>query len=262
MTAGRDLLAIAAVTVTIPAPRDGEDGFGVGLAGSRNMKPIVCLLATSGLTLVLGCEPSIGQLHREGIEEYEAGRPEQAIGLFEAAREENPTRADTLYYLGKCYLALARQYHAEGDASAGFGRLERAVYFFDAAIRFFPGYSEALEAKNEALEFRQGWESALGVAKWASRQAGPRAKHYIFLAHEEEQRQDYDAAWLAYQQAVRVEPDNPTAHAELGSFYLRTGDHDSARRELLQAQLLNPAEPGVAEALAQLGLAPPAGPEE
>jgi tetratricopeptide (TPR) repeat protein len=210
------------------------------------------LLAAVALAVVCGCGPSIEQIQRQGVAEFEAGRTEEALGIFEWAREKDPNRADTLYYIARCYVALAEQYRAEGDLPAAMSRIERALFFFDEAIEEFPGYSDALRAKNEALERRDSWESALAVAKWASRQAGPQAKHYLFLAREEEQRQDFDAARLAYLQAVRIEPDNPTAHAELGAFYLRAGDYGNARLHLFEAQVLNPAEPGVAEALARL----------
>jgi tetratricopeptide (TPR) repeat protein len=216
------------------------------------MRISVCLLAAVGLALVVGCEPSIEQMHREGISEFRAGRPEQAIGMFQGVRERDPSRADTLYYLGRCYTALAQRYYDKGDLAAALGRLQLALFYYDSAIQSFPGYTDALEAKNRALEVCRSWESALDVAQWASRQAGPQAKYYIFLAHEMEQRKDFDGAWLAYKQAAQIEPDNATAHAELGTFYMRMGDDASARQELMQASLLNPSEPGVADALAQL----------
>jgi len=206
--------------------------------------------------LLVGCGPSLSELHMQGVRAYRQGDLARAQAMFEAVLEKDPERAETLYFLGRCYHTLARRKFRDHNTPGALRAVEEAIFYYNQAIEAFPGYQAALEDKNRALELKGQYEQALQVAEWAKRYAGPAAERHIFLAKELLERGDYDGALDYLQQAVAMEPRNAKAHAELGRFYMLMGQNRKAVAELQRAYELNPAEPGVVRDLRRLGATP------
>lgn len=220
---------------------------------------MACLLCG----MLAGCGPSdeVRQFNRMGLEHYHAGRYWEAIGMFESARKLDRERPEASYYIGRCYLALAEQKYKEDNDIGAMRFCDRAAAAFEASYNAFPGYTDAIQGKAEALRLRGRHAAAVELAAWASAHAGPRAKMLILEARERSKAGDLDHALRCLKQAVAIESDNAATHAELGRFYLRCGNRAEAITALQKAYSLNPGTPEVVTALAELGVAPtPASP--
>lgn len=202
-----------------------------------------------------GCSESRFDLYRRDGKLYlEAGQYAAARGLFLAANDMVPENADNLCDLASCHVGFALEYQDKGNREASLRHLEKAINYYDRAIKSYPGYRRALAGKNRALECRGEYAQALDTAEWASEYVGPSAKEQIFLAKEYAERGDVDRALLAYRQAVAMEPTNPTAHWALGFFYLDIGKQDLAVEHLRQSYSLDPTQTFVANTLVELGV--------
>jgi len=207
--------------------------------------------------VVSGCGPVVGEINKEGLQEHDAGRYVEAIGLFKTALNKDITRPSTLYYLGRSYMYLAEDRFRAGNARMARRNLDDAVYNFDRAIAVFPNYEEAIRGKERALVLRGEYDKAMAVIKKSGELLGPSAKHKVMLARQYEERGDHDNALLAYRQAVIVEPLNAWAHAELGRFYRRLNRRQDAVASLTRAYRIDPREDRVAADLKALGGWPP-----
>jgi tetratricopeptide (TPR) repeat protein len=222
--------------------------FGVGpVAGG--VLPVV--LAVGGLS---GCGPSFRELRMAGQEQMIRSHYGTARNLFQEAMEKVPEDAENLYDLGDCSVYLARERFGQRNEAAAMRYADQAIEYYSRSVNAHPGFEPALWGKNMALELKRQFGDALKVAEWAAEFVGPSAKQQLFLARELEERQDLDAALLRYRQAVAMEPNNASAHAEMGRFLLRIDRRDQAIRHLRTAYRLNPTEPGVREDLLHLGI--------
>lgn len=213
-------------------------------------------LAALLLPVFLGaCGGPSDEVHRfnqMGLEHYQSGRYYDALAMFERAREEDRETPEPAYYIGCCYLKLADQKFREDSLVSGVRYCDTALKAFTAAYEAFPGYTNALAGKTEALKRKGEGEAALALADWAASACGPRAKMHIFRAREYAQHGDVDKALAIFQEAVRVEPRNPATHVELGRFYARFDKRAEAMSSLKRAYELDPNAPGVEAALASL----------
>ncbi len=217
--------------------------------------PGLVLLAIGSLS---GCghELSYGELRQLGQEKMIQHEYGAASNLLLEARERVPEDPWNLYDLGDCNIHLAKEQFRLRNAPAAMRYVDDAARSYARAVNAHPGMLPALWGKNMALELKQQFEAALAVAQWTAEFVGPSARGQIFLAHELEKRNDPDAALLRYRQAVAMEPNNAYANAELGRFYARIKRRTEAVRMLRTAYALNPTEPGVLEALRELGETP------
>jgi tetratricopeptide (TPR) repeat protein len=217
----------------------------------------VGVFSAAPLLVTIGCGPVVGEINQDGLREYNAGHYIEAIGLFKTALNKDITRPETLYYIARAYVGLAEERFREGNARMARRNLDDAVYFYDRAIQAFPGYDEAIQGKARALEMRGEYDKAIQASKTAEQLLGPSAKYKLMLAHEYEQRGDFDNALSNYRQAVAVEPLNPSAYAELGRFYKRIGRKEDAIAELTRAYRMSAGKTDVADDLRALNAWPP-----
>lgn len=232
------------------------------------MNPKRTFSAAASLALAIlsagGCgtpKPSFDEAMTAGLVEFNAGSYAEAMGPFKTAKELDRERPEPSYYIGRCYLEMADRHFKNDNLPAALRCCDSAIAAFDAAIGAFPGYSDAVQAKADALRMRGKHEAALQIATWAAAQSGPQAKMLILRGREEARAGDVDQALLSFKQAATVEPDNAAAQAELGLFYMRLGNDADAIRSLRRAYELDPGAPGVVAALTRLGAMtePPAG---
>lgn len=219
---------------------------------SRLVRTVFATIVLFGLG---GCAtgPDFRELRLEGQRALIDRDFAVARGLFKEAEKQVPKDALNLHDLGDCCLYYARDRFERRNYPAAMREVDRGIAYYDRAIRSQPGFSAALLGKNIALELKGQFEQAMGVAEWAVKFVGPSAKQQIFLARELEERGDPDAALLRLQQAVAMEPQNATAHAELGMFFLRADKRARAAAHLRRAYQLDPGHRGVIDALARIG---------
>lgn len=168
----------------------------------------------------------------------------EAIGPYTAAYEMNPADPEVLFKIGECHFFL--------------GNYREASKWYRQAIKSFPGHREAAmrleQAQGRLPEFSPPASSETGPD--AVNLPPPRvvAQGFINNARTYESQGDLDRALNSYKKAVEAADDLAFTHAELGRFYLRTGRNAEALAQLRLAEKLDPAEPGLAEDLARLGV--------
>lgn len=206
-----------------------------------------------------GCndpQPTYDEAFSDGVSEFEAGRPVEAVAMFKMAAVSDPERPEPSYEMGRCYLAMADKQFVQGDVPGALRYCDRAIASFDKAVAAFPGYSRAVQGKADALKLRGKHRAALDIVNWVAAQSGFQAKKLVLKARQYANQGDLDNAQLAYKQAATVEPENAMAHAELGLFYMRMNNKPEAIRSLKRAYELDPGAPGVFAALIELGAVP------
>lgn len=199
---------------------------------------------------------SVQESLNEGHREFRRGHYAEALGMYEMAEDRDPERPEPSYYMGKVYLAMADRQFREDDLPGALRYCDRAIAKFDKSIDAFPGYSRAVEGKADALKLRGKNQAVYAIARWVSEQSAFQSKKLIVEAREHASSGDLDNAQLLLVKAVAVDPDNAVPHAELGRFYLRTGNKNKAIEELQKAYARDPSAPGVFDALLDLGAAP------
>jgi tetratricopeptide (TPR) repeat protein len=197
--------------------------------------------------------PGYDELMKNGRAEYEARRYPEAATMFRQAAEFDPERAEPAYCQGLCYMAVARQKFRDGDLTSALRECDRAVAAFDSAVSTFPGYTQAVQGKADALKLKGKHAAALEIANWAAAQSAFHPNLMRLKAREYSRAGDMDKAQLTFQQATAMEPNDAALYAELGLLYMRCGNDAEAIKNLKRAYELDPRAPGVEAALAHLG---------
>lgn len=194
------------------------------------------------IALLAGCSsgPSYDQLRREGQVAMIKGEygPSRYM-LQQAERKSHRLRVENLHDLGVAHVMVAREKFAQMNPAAAFRELDAAIDYYSRGIEAHPGHQACLEGKNIALELKGQFEEALKHAEWAAEFVGPSARQQIFLASELEERGDFDAALLRYQQAITMEPRNPSAHFAFAEFLNRHNMEGAAAHHLQEGERLN-----------------------
>ena len=194
------------------------------------------------VSCLAGCSngPSYDQLRREGQVAMINGQygPSRYM-LQQAEQKSHRLRVENLHDLGVAHVMVAKEKFSQMNPAAAFRELDLAIEYYARGIEAHPGHQACLEGKNIALELKGQFEEALKHAEWAAEFVGPSARQQIFLASELEERGDFDAALLRYQQAVAMEPRNPAAHVAFAEFLKRHNMDDAAAHHLQLAEQLN-----------------------
>jgi tetratricopeptide (TPR) repeat protein len=211
-----------------------------------------------------------------GISMLRAGRMQEAIAPLESAAAKHPDSSEVHRILGTTYgavgndakaiehlqltvrlapadergrLALAR---ALGDA----GRLDEAAQSIRETISVLPGSAEArwaladvLEKAGRGIEAARELDAAAALPLLAGRTALNWRAAEIYDLH-----QNFDRVTALLRQRVRLTPNNPAVHRQLGLVQSRLGRTDEAFAELAMADLLGGADAESLTALGQLHL--------
>ncbi len=78
-------------------------------------------------------------------------------------------------------------------------------------------------------------EAARGEFSKAARDNPESAEPHIFLARMAREERDYQTARRELDAAIRLEPNNPVAHREMGAYLFTTGNYDLARSFYIRA---------------------------
>lgn len=199
-----------------------------------------------------GCAPDLKELREAGMEHFRNHQYVESTATLREALEIKRTDPQTNYYMGLNYRAMAARKFRDGDVASACRELDTSVLYFTEAIKSWPNYMAAVDAKTEALEARGKYDEALTVAKNVSDTNSGHWEHYVVLGNEYRDRGDYDNALRVYKLALSTNPRAARAYSELGRLYMRTGDRAMAFDSLRKAYELNHNEPGVASQLAML----------
>lgn len=219
---------------------------------SVNRLLILAVIAVCGTVGPMGCGPSFRELRNAGMARVASNDWGVARELFDEAHLKRPEHAENLHDLGVCSMMLARKRFEEGNRPAGMREVDRAVAYYDRAIKVAPGFRSAIEGKNRALELKGQFEEALKSAHWAAKYVGPSVRQQIFLANEYEERGDLDGAILRLRQGLAMDPNDPQIHKAFGDFLLRRGDERGALRAYRKSFTLDPSQQDVVEKLYEL----------
>jgi len=217
------------------------------------LRLMVCGVALVGLaTVVAGCAEDVSDLRTEGIEQFRDRQHVESMATLRYALRKNPNDAESNYYMGLNYRALAERRFRDGDLPAAKRTLDNAIVYFTQAIKTWPNYLAAIQAKNEALESRGKFDAALTLAENQAENNRGIAEHYVYLGDEYRERADYDNALRAYKTALATDPQNAPAFAGIAKLYAQAGRRDLALDAFRRAHELDPSRPEAAEALAAI----------
>ncbi len=216
------------------------------------LKRLFCGLVLALVSAVVsGCAEDVKDIRTEGVEEFRSREYVESMATLRYALRKNPNDAEANYYMGLNYRALAERRFKEGDLPAAKRTLDNAITYFTQAVKTWPNYMAAIQAKNEALEARGKYEAALSLAETQADHNRGIADHFVYLGDEYRDRADYDNALRAYKTALATDPNNARAYAGLAKMYAQAGNRELALDSARKAHELNPAEPPPAEAVAK-----------
>jgi tetratricopeptide (TPR) repeat protein len=145
------------------------------------------------------------------------------------------------------HFQLGKLYEAEGQ-------LDKAEYHYNVALGFDPAYRAVQAAlvkmlvdsgsSAEAKEYVDTYMNQVSSSATATLELGQ--------AFDEEGLDEY--AFACYQKALRLGPELPEVHRQLGYYYLGKEDKDQAKEYLTRSFQLNPNQPDVAGELGRLGV--------
>lgn len=176
------------------------------------------------------------ELVARGEAELAAGRPREALAIFEQAVAQTPNDPRAHLDLG-LVLELGNDY--EGA--------ERA---YRAAIAIDPRFPEVLNNLGLLLRDSERAAEAVPLLRLAVDENPGFDEAWLNLAMALEESGDDPGAEEAYRRAVRLRQDDPVARANFGLLFLRMGRNDQAAIELRRAL---PLARGDAAALQAIG---------
>jgi tetratricopeptide (TPR) repeat protein len=205
------------------------------------MKSLFVLVPVlAGLLLAAGCNEVHPQIrYKDGLDDYNHGRLTEAIGNFEEAYKGQPGDAKTCYWLGKCYLDVARNLAAEDSIVAAMSYSDKATFYFESAIMIEPSYLPAIEGKAEAQRIKGDYAKAIQTAGQTN-MLTPTANTLIAKARAYAAGGDMDMALITYKQAAVAEPNNPVALEAYGRALLVAGERERAVECLRKAYTIRP----------------------
>lgn len=162
-----------------------------------------------------------------GVEQFDAGRYEEALESFLAAVGANPRDVEALFDVGATYEKLGR--HTEAAAA------------YKRALELRPTYAKARPRLCTSLvASRQFWE---GVAACSRALHAERTDPGLFVAYGRAFAGAglYDQAAEAYRMAIRLRPEAAEYHLALGLAHERLGEYREALDSLARAARLAPA---------------------
>ncbi|HOB73259.1 MAG TPA: tetratricopeptide repeat protein [Phycisphaerae bacterium] len=218
---------------------------------------IVSLLAFSLFSLVVGsgCSQDIDDIRAEGIQQYRNRQYVESMATLRHGLSMKAADPQCNYYMGLNYRAIAAAKFRDGDIPGAQRELDTAIIYFSQAIKSWPNWLAAIEAKTEAFEARGKYAQALDtVDAVAYNNRGAAAEHYIHAGDTYRDMGDYDNALKRYQMALASDPNNARAYASIGKLYSIVGDRSKALDAFAKAYQLNPGDNEVNDQLARLGV--------
>jgi len=213
----------------------------------------VMCVSGAGLVALAGCAQDVKDIRTEGIDQYRNRQYVESMATLRYGLSIKPSDAESNYFMGLNYRALAAEKFRDGDIPAAERDLDTAIMYFSQAIKSWPNYQAAVDGKTEAYESRGKYLKALDVAdSVAYNNRGGAAEHYIYAGDKYRDSGDYDSALQRYKLALATDPNNPRAYASMGRMFEMAGDNVKAMDAYQRAHELDPHNTAVNEALAAL----------
>lgn len=216
------------------------------------LRSILCGLSVLVAAAICGCAEDVKDIRTEGVEQFRSRQYVDSMATMRYALRKNPNDAEANYYMGLNYRALAERRFHEGDLPAAKRTLDNAIVYFTQAIKTWPNYMAAIQAKNEALESRGKYEAALSLAENQADHNRGIADHFVYLGDEYRERADYDNALRAYKTALAIDPKNAGAYESMAKMYMQAGNRELALDSFRKAKELNPQKPDAGEAITEV----------
>jgi tetratricopeptide (TPR) repeat protein/mono/diheme cytochrome c family protein len=154
------------------------------------------------------------------------GKPDEAVGYYQAALRVRPDDVTALNSLGTAFQEL--------------GKVEEAAGYYRRVVGLKPDYANArYNLGNSLLALGKPDEAVDHLREVVRLQPGD-AKAYISLGGAFALQGNLSQAVAHYEQALRVDPENAEAHGNLGYVYAIGGDMAQAVAHYEQALRLNP----------------------
>ena len=142
---------------------------------------------------------------------------------------------DTIATTPSCWMA----HNNLGILRKRAGNFPAAARHFREALRYSP-HEARLHHNLASVLARSSPSEALAHCRQALTLEPTLAKSFLLLGHLAADRKDWQAAASAFEQVVRLQPDGPVGHHELGVAQQRLGESALAQRSLEQALVLAP----------------------
>lgn len=189
-----------------------------------------------------GSRPEVSELIQRGWQYLQGGDLRNAERDFRSALQQSPQPESPETALA--YLDLARR-----DADDALGRFDRALSVAPAYVPALIGRGQALmelEREGEALaSFEAALRADPSLTDLQGRVAVLRlsaTQDLLARATAAVESGRWDAARVAYEQAIAASPDSPFLYRDLASVELRAGRPDAAAEQARRAIELDPAD--------------------
>jgi tetratricopeptide (TPR) repeat protein/peroxiredoxin len=183
---------------------------------------------------------------------FQRGYMDQAVTSFRMALRDDPSSAEALYGIGSVYLnqqktadardcferalklhasypdTLANSWNNLGLLSAREGHTDKAVNYFQEALKLSPDHTIALDNLGSAYRQQKRWDDARTTYDRALQVNADDAEANYGLGMIFAQNDDTARAFDYLQRALKLRPVYPEALNNLGILYLRTQRRDEA----------------------------------
>lgn len=200
--------------------------------------------------LLIGCTQDVSMLRTRAIRQFRNGQYVESTATLREVLEIARSDAKANYYMGLNYRAIAARKFRDGNIPAACREVDTAILYFKQALKSWPNYMAAADAKNEAFEARGKYDEALKVAQRVASNNRGIAEHFVVLGDEYMERGDYDNALRSYKLALSSAPRYAPAYHAMGRLYRQVGDEASAADAYQRAAELTGAGQPVTEPLA------------
>ncbi len=176
--------------------------------------------------------PEANDLKIAAFDYVELNDYDDAIHWFEEAVAMDPTNAELLYGLGRCY-------YTESRFAAAERAFTRVLAMDPRDVRAAENLGLVLMNENRPEQAEKSFRQAIELSRQASRQdEWPYLDYGAFLI---EQDRPADAVQIL-KEAVSISPKNSECHEKLGQALVRTGDSRDGIVELEHAVSLKPSD--------------------
>lgn len=205
-----------------------------------SLKPFTSLLCAGVAVLALSAcaanPTTTGSIGAPDAKLVPAEQRAAVIGQLAAKFKKNPGDRNTALY----YAAALRSN----------GQAEQAVAVLEVAVGKYPRDAEVAVEYAKALSAAGRFDQALTVVERAIDPTAPNWNALMVKGAILDQNGQNAEARKLYQTALKVAPDQPSIHANLGLSYAMTNDLDAAEKELRLAVSLRGANSQVRQNLA------------
>jgi len=167
--------------------------------------------------------------YKIGVSYYGEGKIQQAFVEFQHAYELNQQNKETVYAIGIIYLL-------------DFDEIQKAIDFFQRAVKIDPDYSDAYNNLGYAHAKMGNFDAAIPFYRKAVSNlfyATPE-KAFVNMGKAYYRVGRYDEAAVAYKEAIKRAPNFDLPYMGLALCYNATGKYGDASASLSRAIVMNP----------------------